>query len=221
MDNFIHDGEENNYKDWDTKKTSSLCNIWIKWTGSSIEPDYPIIRAEHFFPNVDDPRIIAACVNEFKNEWDQSATSWDELTEFRTKNCFVVSIKQKSILKTTPREMFDKKIMFKAQDALDECDDQEKEKELGLGSPEDMYLWVSECADELLEMSPDLVRINTILGISVIGTMKNKPAPTSPNQPENRGVFMHCVSQTDVKAGKWLNKVLVNIAALASVDYGN
>ena len=70
MDSWINDGRNDDYKGWDLKKNSKLSKVWVRWTGCSVDPDYPIIRAEHYFPDIDDPRIILACYNELKHEWD-------------------------------------------------------------------------------------------------------------------------------------------------------
>lgn len=101
MDSWINDGKDDNYKSWDMKKNTKFAKVWIRWKGTEIDPDYPIIRAEHYFPDIDDPKIVIACLNEMKQEWDQSQHSQDEVTEFRSKNCYIVSIKMKSVLGTS------------------------------------------------------------------------------------------------------------------------
>ena len=193
VDQWMDAGKEDNFKEWDLRKSTKLARIHVRWRGSDVDPDYPIIRAEHFFPDVDDPRIILACINDFKKEWDKSASIWHELEEFRSKNCFVVCVHQKSVLKTAVREMFDKKIIFTAQDALDEYED--PKAELDFGSPDDIYMWVTEAPNELLEIKPGNVRIHSHFGCTRIGRMSTRPYdPTMKDQPEVRGVYLHCYS---------------------------
>lgn len=88
------------------------------------------------------------------------------------------------------------------------------------GDPDDLYMWVTDAPDSILPQNPNHVRINTYFGINKIGSMSKRPPASGPNDPENRGVFLHVLTQTDVKAGKWMNKVLTNVAASSAVDFG-
>lgn len=58
-----------------------------------------------------------------------------------------------------------------------------------------------------------------MFGINKIGRMTSRPAPKSSSDPENRGVYLHVFTQTDVKVGKWMNKMLINLAATSSVEF--
>lgn len=101
----------------------------------------------------------------------------------------------KSVLGTSKREIFDKKIMFTAGEALEECQSKEEaENELADGTKDDMYLWVTDAPDEILPLDPSLVRINTYFGVNKIGKMTNRPPPKGEQDPENRGTFLHVLS---------------------------
>ena len=92
MKRYIDGWIQEDLKEWDTRKQKEHVKVWIRWRGTEINPDYPIIRAEHYFPDIPDPRIILALFNELKSEWDKTAVAWDEVTEFRSKNCYINSI---------------------------------------------------------------------------------------------------------------------------------
>lgn len=213
MKRYMDKWVQEDLKEWDTRKQRENVKVWIRWRGCEVNPDYPIIRAEHYFPNIEDPRIVLSLFNEFKREWDNSATSWDELTEFRSKNCFVNCILQKPILGTSTREMLDKKIIFKCQEALDECDD--PEAELGDGQPDDIYVWATSAPNEMHEIKPGSCRIDTFLGVMIIGRMNEKHCPTSKDGKPmlTKGCYAQNICACDVKAGKWMNKILIPIAA--------
>lgn len=84
----------------------------------------------------------------------------------------------KSVLGTSKRECFDKKIIFSTKEALEECQDENEVKdELADGYDDDIYMWVSDAPDDLLPLDPSLVRINTFFGVNKIGKMTNRPAP--------------------------------------------
>lgn len=56
----------------------------------------------------------------------------------------------KSVLGTSQREMFDKKIIFKVQEALEECSSKEEAtKELAGDAPDDLYIWITDAPDEI------------------------------------------------------------------------
>ena len=45
-----------------------------------MKEDLPIARAEFYFPNIEDPRILKAALSEFKGEWDSKCESIEELS---------------------------------------------------------------------------------------------------------------------------------------------
>lgn len=98
----------------------------------------------------------------------------------------------KSILGTSKREMFDKKITFTAQEAIEECQTKEEiETEMAECHPNEIYAWVTNPPDSVLPLDPSLVRIDTFFGINKYGLMSKRPPPQASNDPENRGVFLH------------------------------
>ena len=51
--------------------------------------DLPIARAEFYFPDIEDPRILKAAMNEFKKNWDTKSEVIEELKQFSNKNTMV------------------------------------------------------------------------------------------------------------------------------------
>lgn len=63
----------------------------------------PISRAEHYFPDIDDPRIIFAAIQDFKHEWDDKISKIEKLEEFRNKNSDCTLIEFKGVAGTSNR----------------------------------------------------------------------------------------------------------------------
>ena len=70
------------------------------------------MRIEHYFPDIDDPRILHAALIDFKHEYDETASSIDEMKEYRTKNGACHAVVLKAVCRTSSREFIDKKIYF-------------------------------------------------------------------------------------------------------------
>lgn len=48
---------------WDHRKTTPVFKAWTRYKGTKAVPNLPMIRAEHIFPDIDDPRIIQVAIN--------------------------------------------------------------------------------------------------------------------------------------------------------------
>ena len=55
---------------WTVRQNSSLCKVWTRQKGTDQLPSLPIARAEHFFPDIEDPRLIDIALNKFRLDWD-------------------------------------------------------------------------------------------------------------------------------------------------------
>jgi hypothetical protein len=60
----------------------------------------PIIKSEHYFPNIDDPEIILRALNEERQEWDDSVDKYDPLEEYFNDNTRVYRLLNKSVINT-------------------------------------------------------------------------------------------------------------------------
>lgn len=61
----------NSSLEWVLRKQTEHVKVWTRWTGTDWAPHLPILRAYHYFPNVDDPRVVKAAMYDFKAEWDR------------------------------------------------------------------------------------------------------------------------------------------------------
>ena len=76
-------------------------------------------------------------------------------------------------------------------------------------------------------MPPDLkpttkgaVRGDIMLGINRIGLATKLPAPSSVNEPLNKGVYISNCLQNDVKIGSWTVKAVMPIIHLSREGWG-
>jgi len=149
--------------------------VWTRWEGTKAAPSLPISRAEHYFPDIDDPRIILAALIDFNHEWDDNVEKVVKLEEFRNTNTDCGLIEFKKVIGTSPREYLDKKFFFRTADALEQVED--TETEIGDGDPSDIYMWTTSAPDELHPTSQNTVRADSILGIMKIGKLGNRNLP--------------------------------------------
>ena len=55
MDQWIAQGIENDEGNWDNRKNDELIRVWTRWNGSEFNQSLPLVRTEHYFPDIDDP----------------------------------------------------------------------------------------------------------------------------------------------------------------------
>lgn len=84
-DNFESQG-------WDHRKSAPLFRAWTRWKGTKAVPNFPIVRLEHYFPEIDDPQIIQLAMNEFSHEFDKDALKITKLEEYCSHYCYTRSI---------------------------------------------------------------------------------------------------------------------------------
>ena len=63
IDGFVKELDASDQSGYTLNKETELVRVWSRSRGVDEWPDQPISRAHHFFPNVDDPRIIMAALN--------------------------------------------------------------------------------------------------------------------------------------------------------------
>jgi hypothetical protein len=55
MDQWIIEGVENDLGNWEKRKEDELIKVWNRFEGSEFNKNCPIIRVEHYFPEIEDP----------------------------------------------------------------------------------------------------------------------------------------------------------------------
>jgi len=58
IDISVAEGVENNDGSWDLRKSNKDLKVWTRWQGTEMNKDLPLVRAEFYFPNIDDHRIL-------------------------------------------------------------------------------------------------------------------------------------------------------------------
>ena len=94
------------------------------------------------------------------------------------------------------------------------------DSEMADGHPDDIYEWFSSVPHEVRPVNKNFVRAETVFGVSIIGKMNNRPPKTSPEMPENRGVYISVIVQQDFKLGTWSIKLLLPIIHLTIESWG-
>ena len=96
------------------------------------------------------------------------------------------------------------------------------QSELGDGDANDIYIWTTSAPDELSPIDKKVaVRADSILGVTRIGQMSKKQPPTSDNEPENKGLYMHVYCQTDIKTASWMVKAILPLVSNNLQEWGN
>ena len=201
MDTFIAEGVDNKLGNWESRKATEHVKVWTRWEGTEFNSDMPVVRAEHYFPDIDDPEVIFKAFVQWRREWDDQIEVNDELTEFTNDHTVVNHVVNKSVIGTQQREFIDKKIYFRTSDVQPDVDPQDDE----------IYMWVTSAPNELHPVDPSkFTRADTLLGIQRMGRRKDgKP-----------GCYLHAISQTDVKVGYWTLKILYPIFPKQMSEWG-
>ena len=56
IDKMVADGITVQNDSWMLMNDSSPnCKFWVNWKGSDLNKQFPVIKSEHYFPDVDDP----------------------------------------------------------------------------------------------------------------------------------------------------------------------
>ena len=201
IDQWCAQGVENDEGNWVNRKDAELVRVWTKWEGSEYNQSIPVIKAIHYFPDIEDPIIIKRAFIDFRTEWDYQIETNIELTEFTNKNMEVRYIKNKTVANTQQRDFIDKKIWFTTSEASGTAVNEEDDE---------IYVYVTSAPNELYAIDDRYMRGDTLFGYNRIGRRKDgKP-----------GCYIHCNSQTDVKINPWFNLVLQKIVAGQMTEWG-
>lgn len=73
--------------------------------------------------------------------------------------------------------------------------------ELGNGSPDDCYAWLSSTPNDLLPEVDNIVRSERLYGFNLVGRCKDLPISRRP--ADQRGCYVHNLFANDVKVGSW------------------
>lgn len=160
------DDSKNNTKEWELKKTTEMSTIKTK-KYSEFSKSFPVLCAEHVFPDCDDPELILKCLNEYRFEWDNNLEVHDELTQYTNSNTKVYRILNKAVLNTAQREFVEKKVWIKNSDLVKDGEEIPEEDQ------SDIYLLISSVPDELYPFDSKYVRGKAIMSVTRFGKRKD------------------------------------------------
>lgn len=103
IDKWISEGVDNREGGWEPRKSSPLIRVWTRWNGTKALPSMPMIRVEHYFPDVDDPMIVHLAMNEYRHEWDSEALTITDMEEYSNHCTYAKDIILKPVFKTNSR----------------------------------------------------------------------------------------------------------------------
>lgn len=99
----------------------------------------------------------------------------------------------------TPRDVLEKSFFFNASQAIAGLSDQELQIEMGMGTQEDFYCWVSSAPDEFCKPTSARVRSCRLLGFNMVGKCENLPE----HRRKSSGCYLHNLIANDIKIGFW------------------
>lgn len=197
---------------WELKTDEPKIKIWVNYKGIPTAPDWPIVQAESYFPDIDDPRILLAAILWFREEFDsEDKTVCEVLPQFSNDNTMVRRFVSKASMMASARESVEKFCYFKTSRALDGLPEAIAIEELSTGALEDIYILNSAVP---LQTSPvqdkNHVRIDRMFGFATIGWRENLPMNRRGKRP--KGLYLHDLFATDVKiGGSWVLKMALPI----------
>jgi hypothetical protein len=172
MKKFIDKWFKEDPKGWDLRKQGPLLRVQTRWAGTTALPSMPIIKFDHYFPDIEDPLVVHLAMNEFRQEWDSEIESITDMDELSNHCTYAKEIRVKPVFNFSSRQLLEKKFYFQCQEALDLSSD--PESELGEGSPEDIYDWFTSLPNEVKEADRNSVRAEVALGLNIISKMSNR-----------------------------------------------
>lgn len=92
-----------NENGWELRKQTQFVKVWTRWKGTKSSPNMPMLKIEHYFPNIDDPQIVHLAMNEYRNEWDIDAKTITNLPEFSNHCTYSKDIILKPLFNTSSR----------------------------------------------------------------------------------------------------------------------
>lgn len=221
IDSFMVEMADIDALGYTLQKESDLVRVWTRSSGIDVNPDIPVARVDHFFPDVDDPRLILCALNDYRADWDgENYTTLDTLSEYTNANTQVQRLVSKGKFAIAGREFYDKKVFFSVRQAVLGLSGAERAKETKSCDLDDFYMLVTSVPDELVPPAPSqVVRADTIFGFYVIGKCANLPDNRKPSR-SSRGCYIHGMQQADMKLNAWACRQLVGYTAGTMETWG-
>ena len=121
IDSVVAEGTIDASEDkWELKvEQPGECRVWAGWAGSQFNKDLPMMKTEHYFLEVDDPRILLEAIVTERLQWDSGINKFEELPEYTSEHTSVHRLLMNSVMNLSQREFIDKKFIFSRQKALD------------------------------------------------------------------------------------------------------
>lgn len=159
--------------------------------------DVQMVRAEYYFPTINDPKLIFDCIQTRRAEWDFNCQI-DNIQRLNNGNTQVDRLLYPCVPGTKAREFIDKKIFFT-------CGDHGLEGPNGEGK-DDIYMWTTSIPSDVCKIDFPFKKQNE-RAECLIGIMKISKNTNSP------GCKVHIISQRDGKLNAYINKTVVWISA--------
>ena len=188
--------------------------IWSRTQGIESAPSIPLVQVEFYFPEIDDPRIIMAAINDFRGQFDLKGNEMvEELKQFRNQNTVVFHIVGKKTV-VAPRDQLEKRLFFTSKKAVEGLNETEGMLEIGDGSPDDYYAWISSTPNDIKPSSEggSIVRSERLVGFNLVDRCENLPNSRRGNR---RGCYFHDFFANDVKLGAWAMRMALPFAQTA------
>ena len=175
--------------------------LWYRKRGLDSAPDIPLVQVEYYFPEIDDPRLISAAIAHFRHKFDLVTNeSVEELEQYCNGNSGVYHIVGKETI-VAARDVIEKRLVFEAFEVTLGMNKEDAELEIGTGSQNDVYAWVSACPNEIRPEREGVVRAETLYGFNIMGHCEN--LPESRRSKHKTGCYLHSMSANNVGVGSW------------------
>ena len=149
IDNWVSELNSPSDFDWVVQRDDDDMRLWYRKRGLDSAPDIPLVQVEYYFPEIDDPRLISIAIAHFRHKFDLVTNeSVEELEQYRNGNSGVYHIVGKETI-VAARDVIEKRLVFEALEATLGMNKEEAELEVGTGSRNDVYAWVSACPNEI------------------------------------------------------------------------
>lgn len=175
IDQWIAEVDTPEQFDWTVQSNTDEIRIWTRTRGLQSAPDLPLIQVEYYFPDIEDPRILQAAILNFRHRFDiNDKESVEEVEAFGNGNTVVHHMVGKPIV-IAARDSVEKRLFFKAAEALTNMNENEMINELGSGDTDDFYAWVTDVPEKAHPPPEGVVRIERLYGFNMISRIMNLP----------------------------------------------
>jgi hypothetical protein len=86
MDTLIAEGVDNDEGNWELRKDTEFFKCWTRWEGTEFDQEIPVMRCEHYFPEIEDPNQILELLTKDRMKWDNCLKSMAELKAYTNKH---------------------------------------------------------------------------------------------------------------------------------------